>query len=62
MGACGYVTPVMKIKQEIIDLTLALEAMGKEKEFCHKVLEEDVLNFYNNDSMNRVVDTKKRLA
>jgi hypothetical protein len=53
MGACGYVTPVMKIKQEIIDLTLELESMGKEKEFCHLVLEEDVLNFYKNDAMDR---------
>jgi hypothetical protein len=31
MGACGYVTPVMKIKQEIIDLTLELDAMNRKK-------------------------------
>ena len=53
MGACGYVTPIMKIKQDIIELTLELEAMGKEKNFCHKVLEEDLLNFYNSDSMDK---------
>jgi len=53
MGACGYVTPIMKIKQEIIELTLELESMGKEKVFCHKVLEEDLLNFYNSDAMDK---------
>jgi hypothetical protein len=53
MGACGYVTPTMKIKQEIITLTLELEGMGKEKEFCQKVLEEDLLNFYKNDAMDK---------
>ena len=53
MGACGYVTPIMKVKQEIIDLTLELEAMGKEKKFCSQVLEKDLLNFYNNDAMDR---------
>jgi len=58
VGACGYVTPIMKIKQEIIDLTLALEAMGKEKIFCQKVLEEDLLNFYNSDAMDR--DEKRK--
>ena len=52
MGACGYVTPVMKIKQDIIDLTLLLEDMGEEKNFCSKVLDEDLLNFYNSDAMN----------
>jgi hypothetical protein len=54
MAACGYVTPIMRIKQEIIALTLELEALEKEKEFCHQVLEKDLLNFYNNDAMNRV--------
>jgi len=53
MSACGYVTPVMKIKQEIIDLTLELEALGEEKAFCTKVLEEDLLNFYNSNAMNK---------
>ena len=59
MGACGYVTPVMKIKQEIIDLTLELESMGEEQEFCHKVLEEDLLNFYKSDAMNKAKEEKR---
>ncbi len=57
MGACGYVTPIMKIKQEIIDLTLELETMGKEKEFCFQVLEKDLLNFYANDSMDETKES-----
>lgn len=60
MGACGYVTPEIKIKQEIIELTLALEAMGKEKNFCHQVLEEDLLNFYNSDALDRIEKKDKR--
>ena len=53
MGACGYVTPEVRLKQEIIELVIELEAMGKEPEFCKMVLEDDVLNFYkleNRDS------------
>ena len=46
MGACGYVTPEVRLKQEIIELVIELEAMGKEPEFCRLVLEADILNFY----------------
>lgn len=46
MGACGYVTPEVRLKQEIIELVIELEAMGKEPEFCQLVLEKDILNFY----------------
>ena len=46
MGACGYVPPDVRLKQEIIELVIELEAMGKELEFCRLVLEEDILNFY----------------
>lgn len=46
MGACGYVTPEVRLKQEIIELVIELEAMGKEPEFCRLVLEDDILNFY----------------
>ncbi|MDA3946530.1 MAG: hypothetical protein PF439_07630 [Helicobacteraceae bacterium] len=46
MGACGYVPPDVRLKQEIIDLVIELEAMGKEPDFCRLVLEEDILNFY----------------
>ena len=46
MGACGYVTPEVRLKQEIIELVIELEAMGKEPEFCKMVLEDDILNFY----------------
>ncbi len=47
MGACGYVPPDVRLKQEIIELVIELEAMGIEPEFCRLVLEEDILNFYN---------------
>jgi len=46
MGACAYVTPEVRLKQEIIELVIELEAMGKEPEFCKMVLEDDILNFY----------------
>lgn len=46
MGACGYVTPEIRLKQEIIELVIELEAMGAEQEFCRLVLEEDILHFY----------------
>jgi len=46
MGACGYVTPEVRLKQEIIELVIELEAMNKEPEFCKMVLEDDILNFY----------------
>ena len=46
MGACGYVTPEVRLKQGIIELVIELEAMGKEPAFCKMVLEDDVLNFY----------------
>lgn len=53
MSACGYVTPEVRLKQEIIELVIELEAMGKEPEFCKMVLEDDILNFYQ---LENVVD------
>lgn len=47
MGACGYVTEDVKIKQEIIELTIKLEEMGLEKEFCRLIFEEDILHFFD---------------
>lgn len=47
MGACGYVPPDVRLKQEIVELTIELEAMGKAPEFCRLVLEDDILNFFN---------------
>ena len=47
MGACGYVPPDVRLKQEIVELTIELEAMGKAPEFCRLVLEEDILNFFD---------------
>ena len=37
--------------------------MGKEEEFCKKVLEEDILHFYSNDSMDkaRIVNVHEHL-
>jgi len=46
MGACGYVPPDVRLKQEIIELVIELEAMGCEPDFCRLVLEEDILHFY----------------
>jgi hypothetical protein len=46
MGGCGYVPPDVRLKQEIIELVIELEAMGKEPEFCRLVLQEDILHFY----------------
>ena len=59
MGACGYVTPEVRLKQEIIELVIELEAMGKESEFCKMVLEDDILNFYKLENTGRESDTKK---
>ena len=57
MGACAYVTPEVRLKQEIIELVIELEAMGKEPEFCHLVLEEDILNFYKLQNVAEESDT-----
>ena len=58
MGACGYVTPEVRLKQEIIDLVIELESMGKESEFCRLVLEEDILNFYKLQNIAEESDIK----
>ena len=58
MGACGYVTPEVRLKQEIIELVIELEAMGKEPEFCRLVLEEDILNFYKLQNVSEESDIK----
>jgi len=61
MGACGYVTPEVRLKQEIIELVIELEAMGKEPEFCKMVLEDDILNFYKlqNAQEEKTLKTEK---
>jgi len=59
MGACGYVTPEVRLKQEIIELVIELEAMGKEPEFCKMVLEDDILNFYKLENTGRESDVKE---
>ena len=59
MGACGYVTPEVRLKQEIIDLVIELEAMGQEPEFCRLVLEEDILNFYELEDSEKIVVADK---
>jgi len=50
MGACGYVTPLNRKKQEIIELASELEAMGELREFTQLILEYDLLGFYNEPS------------
>ena len=53
MGACGYVTEDVRIKQEIIELTTRLEEMGLEKEFCRLIFEEDILHFFGESSKEK---------
>jgi len=60
MGACGYVPPDVRLKQEIIELVIELEAMGKEPEFCRLVLEEDILNFYKLQNNAKDADTSSK--
>jgi len=60
MGACGYVTPEVRLKQEIIELIIELEAMGKEAEFCRLVLEEDILNFYKLENSEKSEDSSNK--
>ncbi len=60
MGACGYVTPEVRLKQEIIELVIELEAMGKEPEFCRLVLEEDILNFYKLENSEKSEDSSEK--
>ena len=60
MGACGYVTPEVRLKQEIIELVIELEAMGKEPEFCRLVLEEDILNFYKLENSQKSEDSSEK--
>ena len=50
MGACGYVTEDVRIKQEIIELTTRLEEMGLEKEFCRLIFDEDILHFFEEET------------
>ena len=59
MGSCGYVTPEVRLKQEIIELVIELEAMAKEPEFCKMVLEDDILNFYKLENTGKESETKK---
>ena len=60
MGACGYVTPEVRLKQEIIELVIELEAMGKEPEFCRLVLEEDILHFYKLENSEKSEDSSEK--
>ena len=53
MGACGYVTEDIRIKQEIIELTTRLEEMGLEEEFCRLIFEEDILHFFDEASKEK---------
>ncbi|WP_345977067.1 hypothetical protein [Sulfurimonas sp. HSL3-7] len=60
MGACGYVPPDVRLKQEIIELVIELEAMGEEAEFCRLVLEEDILNFYKLQNSAKDIDASSK--
>ena len=60
MGACGYVTPEVRLKQEIIELVIELESMGKEPEFCRLVLEEDILILYKLENAEKGEDASTK--
>jgi len=49
MGACGYVTPLMRKKQEIVQLATELEEIGELKLFTDLIFEYDLLEFYSED-------------
>jgi len=49
MGACGYVTPLMRKKQEIVQLAAELEEMGELNLFTELIFEYDLLGFYSED-------------
>lgn len=46
MGSCAYVTPLVRKKQEIVELAIELEEMGELDIFVQLVLEHDILGFY----------------
>lgn len=50
MGACGYVTPLNRKKQEIIALAAELEEMGELQNFTQLIFEYDLLGYYNEPS------------
>lgn len=49
MGTCGYVTPLMRKKQEIVQLAAELEETGELKLFTELIFEYDLLGFYSED-------------
>ncbi len=61
MGACGYVPPEVRKKQEVVDLIIELEAISDEKklgsarayeiiqELSKRILDDDILNFYEDE-------------
>ncbi len=55
MGSCAYVPPVVRKKQEIVELAIELEEMGELDLFVKLVLEYDILDFYedNNASITK---------
>jgi hypothetical protein len=50
MGACGYVTPLMRKKQEIVQLAIELEEMDELNLFTELIFEYDLLEFYGEDT------------
>ncbi len=62
MGACGYVPPHVRKKQEVIDLIIELEQISDDKklgsarsyeiiqELSKHLLDDDILDFYKDKS------------
>lgn len=46
MGSCAYVPPVVRKKQEIVELAIELEEIGELDLFVRLILEHDILGFY----------------
>ncbi len=55
MGACGFVTPVDRKKQEIIQLVSELEEMGEVPDFCRLVLDHDILEYHGKNQKLEVL-------
>jgi len=63
MGACAYVPPEVRKKQEVVDLIIELEQLSDEKdlgsarsyeiiqELSKHILDDDILNFFREQSL-----------
>ena len=52
MGSCGYVPPLVRKKQEIVELAIELEEMGELDLFVKLILKYDILDFYDDKDLS----------